>query len=442
MEYIPGYVTLKHLASKAANMPTKLYEYYTNKNKYELFAGSQSNQPSYLPTFTDTPEDVKIARWSQYKKYKADDVVRHNGFVYTSIKESSNINPIKEIVDTFITVNDSYWVSNGLHSNVKTFDPETDMEKKYVKDDIVNFNSVLYLCSLNTSNSSSPSSLSRCGTDFMNSNQWTMLSSEYITEPTPIEKESYSTRVFSGLGGIFNDLTFEEIPGETLDGTAWRVFYRLLPYLFVITKFMLALMFASFTANDLLHKEPGYRILAFIYIFMFVFFPTNSYSTFAGTITTIYYIFRSLFGRTFGMNDLRMWGFLPLLKDYEYDEKRRFPTLYSYPASLEEFINEGRDIMMDRRLSSHGDIVGYLASALRVKIQPGNLTPSPNQGPSPSPNQGPSPSPNQGPSPSPNQGPTPSPNQSPSQLQAENEPKAKAKAQPKVVPPVKNNDVS
>jgi len=426
MEYIPGYVTLKNLASKAANMPTRLYEYYTNKNKYELFAGSQSNQPSYLPTFTDTPEDVKMSRWSQYKKYKVDDVVRHNGFVYTSIKESSNVNPIKEIVDTFITVNDSHWVSNGLHSNVKPFDPDTDMEKKYAKDDIVNFNSVLYLCSVK---GSSPSSgLSRCDTDFTNSNQWTMLSSEYITEPTPIEKESYSTQVFSGLGGIFNDLTFEEIPGETLDGTAWRVFYRLLPYLFVITKFMLALMFASFTANDLLHKEAGYRILAFIYVFMFVFFPTNSYSTFAGTITTIYYIFRSLFGRTFGMNDLRMWGFLPLLKDYEYDEKRRFPTLYSYPASLEEFINEGRDIMMDRRLSSHGDIVGYLASALRVKIQPGNLTPSPNQSAAPVPNQ------------------APSPNQS----QAANEPKAnepkanepKAKPQPKVVAPVKNNDVS
>jgi hypothetical protein len=410
MEYIPGYVTLKSLASKAANMPTKLYEYYTNKNKYELFAGSQSNQPSYLPTFTDAPEDVKMSRWSQYKKYKVGDVVRHNGFVYTSIKESSNVNPIKEIVDTFITVNDSYWVSNGLHSNVKPFDPDTDMEKKYAKDDIVNFNSVLYLCSIKGSSpSSSPSSsgLSRCDSDFTNSNQWTMLSSEYITEPTPIEKESYSTQAFLGLGAIFNDLTFEEIPGETLDGTAWRVFYRLLPYLFVITKFMLALMFASFTANDLLHKEAGYRILAFIYVFMFVFFPTNSYSTFAGTITTLYYIFRSLFGRTFGMNDLRMWGFLPLVKDYEYDEKRRFPTLYSYPASLEEFINEGRNIMMDRRLSSHGDIVGYLASALRVKIQPGNL--APNQGPTQGPTQGPEPEP---------------------------------KPQPKVVPPVKNNDVS
>ena len=104
MEYIPGYVTLKNLASKAANMPTKLYEYYTNKNKYELFAGSESNQSIFLPSVPTTSADVKMSRWSEFKKYKVDDVVRHNGFVYTSIKESSNVNPIKEIVDTFITV--------------------------------------------------------------------------------------------------------------------------------------------------------------------------------------------------------------------------------------------------------------------------------------------------------------------------------------------------
>lgn len=377
MEYIPGYVTLKNLASKAASMPTRVYEYYTNKNKYELFAGSQSNQPSYFTGLTTTSLETKVPRWSEFKKYKVDDVVRHNGFTYTSIKESSNINPIKEIVDTFIVVNDSYWVSNGLSSTVKPFDPETDMEKKYVKDDIVNFNSVLYLCSVKGSNSPS-SGLSRCDTNFMNSNQWTMLSSDHIAEPTPIEKESYTTRLSLGLGSIANDLTFEEIPGEPLVDTAWRVYYRLFPYLLTIITFMLALMFASFTANDLLHKEAGYRILAFIYVFVFMFVP-NKYPSFAGMIIGIYYIFRSLFARTFGMNDLRMWGFLPLVKDYDYDEKRKFPTLYSYPASLEQHISEGRDIMMDARLKSHGDIVGYLASALRVKIQPGNLTPSPNE---------------------------------------------------------------
>jgi hypothetical protein len=166
----------------------------------------------------------------------------------------------------------------------------------------------------------------------------------------------------NSINGIVNEFTLEEIPGESLTGTAWRVYYLMYPYLVEILIFILAVVFASFSANDLLHKEAPYRILAFMYTYFFV----RSKGIIAYLIF-FYYLFRSFFGSWYEMNPLKIYGLLPLWKDYNYNEQSIFPTLATYPASLDEYIRQGKEIFNHARLQSHGDITGMLAHALRVR---------------------------------------------------------------------------
>jgi hypothetical protein len=357
MEYIPGYTTLFSLASYS--IPSKVYTYfYPNKpNQYELFSQQEPKNSSLLSGLSSVPinsvDERKIPRWSAEKSYAKDDKVKHNGFLYTSLKESSNVNPVKGITDDFITVNSAYWVANGLSSNVKQFNPDTDASNVYRVNEIVSFDTVMYQCT-------SPGT--GCTSDYTNSNVWTKLSSEYIPEPPAPASLSYYDRMVNSINGIVNEFTLEEIPGESLTGTAWRVYYLMYPYLVEILIFILAVVFASFSANDLLHKEAPYRILAFMYTYFFV----RSKGIIAYLIF-FYYLFRSFFGSWYEMNPLKIYGLLPLWKDFNYNEQSMFPTLSTYPASLDEYIRQGKEIFNHARLQSHGDITGMLAHALRVR---------------------------------------------------------------------------
>jgi chitodextrinase len=98
MEYIPGYTTLKNLA---VQIVPNVHEYFTWKpsNKYELFSTSNaSSNTSILGNVGSLTavDESKIPRWSRAKAYVKDDRVKYNGFLYTCIKDASNINPVKE----------------------------------------------------------------------------------------------------------------------------------------------------------------------------------------------------------------------------------------------------------------------------------------------------------------------------------------------------------
>ena len=383
MEYIPGYTTLASLASRV--IPSREYFSWGKPNKYELF--TPSTQSSLLGSVSSNLIDErKIPRWSAEKEYTKDDKVKYNGFLYTSLKESSNVNPVKGVTDDFITVNSAYWISNGLSSNVKQFNPDTDASNVYRLNEIVDFDSILYLCK-------NPGT--GCTSDYTNSNMWTKLSSDYIPVPPAPASLSYYKKIETFFAGIVNEFTIEEIPGESLIDTAWRVYYIMYPYLLQILIFILAIVFASFSANDLLHKEAPYRILAFIYTYFFV----MSKGILAYLIF-FYYVFRSFFGSWYGMNPLKIYGILPLWKDFKYDEQSMFPSLATYPPSLDEYIRQGKDIFNHARLQSHGDITGMLAHALRVRKTPPSA-PAPQPAPAPAPAPQPAPAPAPAPQPAP-----------------------------------------
>jgi len=347
MEYIPGYTTLKNLA---VQIVPNVHEYFTWKpsNKYELFSTSNaSSNTSILGNVGSLTavDESKIPRWSRAKAYVKDDRVKYNGFLYTCIKDASNINPVKEVVDDFITVNSDYWVSDGLSSNVKLFDAEKDINNKYFLNDIVNVDNILYKCTN-----------SNCSTDFT-ADYWTKLTSDFIPVP---KTDDYSTQISQSAFGILNDLTLEPIPDETYQDTAMRVLYVVYPYVFAIFVFILAIVLASFSAHDLLHKEAPYRVLAFFYTYYFVI-----KQTYIGLFLFVYYIYRSLSGNT---NPLKIYGILPIWEDEKYDESSMFPTLMTYPISLRTYLEEGRRIMQMNKLNSHGNIMGMLTRALKLPL--------------------------------------------------------------------------
>ena len=347
MEYIPGYTTLKNLA---VQIVPNMHEYFTWKpsNKYELFSTSNaSSNTSILGSVGSLTavDESKIPRWSRAKAYVKDDRVKYNGFLYTCIKDALNINPVKEVVDDFITVNSDYWVSDGLSSNVKLFDAEKDINNKYFLNDIVNVDNILYKCTN-----------SNCSTDFT-ADYWTKLTSDFIPVP---KTDDYSTQISQSAFGILNDLTLEPIPDETYQDTAMRVLYVVYPYVFAIFVFILAIVLASFSAHDLLHKEAPYRVLAFFYTYYFVI-----KQTYIGLFLFVYYIYRSLSGNT---NPLKIYGILPIWEDEKYDESSMFPTLMTYPISLRTYLEEGRRIMQMNKLNSHGNIMGMLTRALKLPL--------------------------------------------------------------------------
>lgn len=351
MDYIPGYTMLKNLP-----IPTKVTEFFTwtKPNIYELFASSITDTLSS----SNIVNNSNVRRWSSRLSYSKDDVVTYNGFNYICRKDASNINPVKEIVDDFITVNDEYWIPSGLSPKVKEFNPDTDTKAIYAMDTIVNFNNVLYLCT-NTKN--------ECTSDYTVGSNWKKLSSDFIDIPEA-PKSSYNDiakkSVYESTNSVYdilNDLNIEEIPGEPLVDTFWRVWAIIYKYIFAIVVFILAVLFASFAANDLLHKHPAYRILAFVYTYHFVI--TQSV---IGYLIFFYYLFRSFFGERFSMNPLKVYGILPLSEDPTYDEKSKFPTLSTYPSSLRKYIEQGKTLMQIAKLQSHGDVTAMLMRSLRL----------------------------------------------------------------------------
>jgi hypothetical protein len=354
MEYIPGYTTIKNTLTSI--IPPNYFS-WKGPNIYELFDSSQatSNQ-GFFSSASPTPsvDDPNIARWSSQQEYNKDDMVKYNGFIYTSIKDSKNKNPVREIVDTQITVEDEYWKVNGLSSKVKRFNEDTDATKTYTKNDIVIFDDILYKCKNNL-----------CTSDFTNP-QWESLSSSIITpaKAPAVKADTYYDSVINSAGSMINDFNIEEIPGEPLSDKVVRIVKILIPYVTSIALFFLAIILASLSANDLIHKPFPFRILAFYYTYFFV--STQSY---IGIFIALYYFIRSVFGSYLSMKKPYIYGILPIWEDPGYNFNSRFPPLLTYPITLREYIQQMKNEFNAIRLESHGDIIGMLQTALHVPKQ-------------------------------------------------------------------------
>jgi hypothetical protein len=452
MDYIPGYSILKNIAT----IPAKAYTYLTatkhKQNTYELFANppaspssgpapAGSNSTTQIQILTPTlfpstlfpstsnagksnnpSESKNFPRWSEKLQYYRGDGVNLNGFLYTSVKDSSNINPVLNIIDNFIIVNSDFWYSRGLSSKVKNYDPDTDSSNVYRYDEIVDFNGTLYLCT-------SPGT--GCTSDYTKS-QWKKLSENYVkTVRSNTSNTSNASRIPSatdaalytslGIYSVINDLTIQDIPGEKMSDTFWRCVRIYYPYVLNIITFVLAFVFASFSANDLLHKHYLYRILAFVYTFYYV--MSQGYLCFG---IFCYYLIRSLFGSYMDMNPLKIYGVLPIWEDPSYDSLSFLPSMLTYPLSLRGYIEEGKEIVKANRLASHGDVVKFLREALHLKLvkdrnlklgetlDPKNKETRskvavPASGPAPTPAPGPAPGPAPTPAPEAGPGPTPTP---------------------------------
>jgi hypothetical protein len=390
MDYIPGYTLLKNLAS----IPTQAISYLTasKTNTYELFAnpdpvadrsnGTSSVQlvfppmNSYIPGYstlfpatsnsnikkTNFNPESNFPRWSDKIQYYKGDGVNLNGFLYTSVKESSNINPVLATVDNFITVNSDFWSWKGLSSKVKQYNPETDMSNVYAYADIVDFNGILYRCLTPGTG---------CTADYTTA-QWGKLSENYVKNPIGSNTSNTSSipsgkevALYGALGiySVINNLTIQDIPGESLSDTFWRCVRIYYPYVLNIIIFILALVFASFSANDLLHKHYLYRILAFIYTLYYV--NAQGYLSFG---IFCYYLFRSIGGSYFDMKPLKIHGILPIWEDPSYNSMSFIPPIFTYPVSLRSSIEEDKKIEKDNRLASHGDVVKFLRDALHIQL--------------------------------------------------------------------------
>jgi len=357
MDYIPGYTTLRSVVSTGISYVSSFRP--TN----ELFVanstfGSVGSNVTSLPI-----DETQVPRWSEKKNYDQGDMIKQNGFLYTAIKKSSNINPVLSIQDGFITVNTGYWKMLRLSSKVIPFNPETDSKKTFFKKDIVNFDDYLYLCTA-----------SNCKADF-GSNVWEPLSSSIINppvvpEPAPVNYSDQALLyIYMPIYKLMNDFNIPDIQGETLWEKTQRIFWILYSYLWMIALFILAFLLSSYAANDLLHKEWPYRVLAYVYTFFFI-----STDTFMGYGIIGYYLIRSFFQKSLGMSPIAMYGILPIKEDAEYDDKNTLPTLYTYPAKLAKTIEEQKEIFNQLRLNSHGDIIEMLRRALHVAPKPTNLT--------------------------------------------------------------------
>ena len=352
MEYIPGYTTIKNTLQSI--IPSRYFS-WKGANIYELFDSSllPTMSSSNSPTPTPAVDDPNIARWSSKREYSKGDMVKYNGFIYTSIKDSKNINPVREIVDTQITVEDEYWKVNGLSSKVKRFNEDTDAKKTYNLNDIVLFDDILYKCNLVKT---------VCTSDFTNP-QWESLSSSIISlaKAPVVKSESYYDSIKNSAGSMINDFNIEDIPGESLSDKIVRIIKILIPYIISIAVFFLAIILASLSANDLLHKPVPFRILAFYYTYFFV-----STSYIRGIFIALYYFIRSVFGSHLSMKKPYMYGILPIWEDPGYNFNSRFPPLLTYPITLREYIQQMKDEFNAVRLESHGDIIGMLQTALHV----------------------------------------------------------------------------
>lgn len=332
MEYIPGYSTIKNIVGQSLVYPGKIFEYFSGKkvNNYELFTES-------FPSTSNTGE-ANIPIWSSNVGYSNTKQVKLDGVIYTCVvPKCLGDSPIKSIIDNNLQVNSNFWKYDRISSKVKQFNPDTGSNVIYLREEIVNNNDTLYKCKTNT-----------CTPDFTSSN-WTLLYSSVIeTSGFTVENIDANPSFTDKVNAVIKDFTIEDIPDETLTDKTWRIICIAYPYALSITILFMAVIFASYSANDLLHKEVPYRILAFIYVFYCVsqlaFSNNQSLQQTLGAFIVIYYIYRCIIGPWIWPGIVE----LPI----------RTPILPMQPKVESEIYNK-------MRLDSHGDIDLMLKRAFR-----------------------------------------------------------------------------
>lgn len=360
MEYIPGYITLRNMFRKS---PYELFADATATSTAAASAASTSPSSwSFTRSNATSPvaiiDDKKIPTWSSTIQYVKGNTVKVGGIIYTSVKDSIGASPILSMNGDYINVNSDFWKYLQVSPAVKIFNPDTDANKTYFLNTIVNFNDVLYECT-NTSN--------QCKTDFT-SNEWAKLTSAIVTEPpTATTEPSYIDNGTDAFIGILADFSIQDIPNESWSEKLTRIFYVVYPYVVSIITFFLALILAAYSANDLMHKPAMFRVLAFAYVFYFL-YPFGTLSPYI----VAYYFYRCFLGPYIWPDAVfapLFKALIPLWEDPNYNEGGMFPTLFTYPATAEmhEFIRMGQDEFNRDRLASHGDVKLLLSHALHMK---------------------------------------------------------------------------
>jgi len=356
MEYIPGYTTAR---TYVKGVPGRVYEYFTGKkvNKYELFEGGVTNS-----LFGSTPsniDDSKISLWNSNRLYSSNDQVRYNGFVYTSISSSnqSNINPVQKQDGEYLTFNSQVWQWTRVSSTVKNYNPDVDFSNSYAVGDIVDEPNagILYVCSSNSSN--------KCTPPFTQSNHWVNLGYDTARAP-PVDNSTYG-KTNTYLTNAFNNFNIEVIDNEPFMDTFYRMWDAIKGNVWDALFFILAFIFASFAANDMLWKETPYRILAFCFTWMLIAGQSS-----LGWLLILYYMFRSIWVASAGvpnslnMHPLKIYSFLPLYPSEYHSIISKYPGFFTYPAKLEPMIEMVRAEMKQARVDSIGDIKGLINRAL------------------------------------------------------------------------------
>lgn len=356
MEYIPGYTTAR---TYVKGVPGRVYEYFTGKkvNKYELFEGGVTTS-----LFGSTPsniDDSKISLWNSNRVYSSNDEVRYKGFVYTSIASSnqSNINPVQKQDGEYLTFNSQVWKWTRVSSTVKKYNPDKDFSNTYAVGDIVDEPNagILYSCSSNSS--------TRCKPPFTSSNHWVNLGYNNARAP-PVDDSSVG-KMNVYLTNAFSNFNIEIIENEPYLNTFYRMWDAIKGNVWDATFFIVAFIFASFAANDLLFKETPYRILAFCFTWILV----ASQNT-LGWLLIYYYIFRSIWvawagiPNSLNMHELKIYSFLPLYPSEYHSMNSRIPGFFTYPAKLEPVIKMVQAEMKQARVDSIGDIKGLINRAL------------------------------------------------------------------------------
>lgn len=361
MEYIPGYTTA---ATYVKGVPGKVYEYFTAKkrNQYELFEGGISGSlfgSSPSPSPSPSNDDSKISLWNSNRLYSSNDQVRYNGFVYTSISSSnqSNINPVQKQDGEYLTFNSQVWKWTRVSSTVKQYNPDKDFSNRYSVGDIVDEPNagILYFCSSNT--------LNKCNPPFTQSNNWVNLGYDTARAP-PVDNSSFG-KANLYLTTAFSNFNIEVIENEPYLNTFYRMWDAIKGNVWDAAFLILAFIFASFAANDMLWKETPYRILAFCFTWFLVAGQTS-----LGWLLILYYIFRSIWvawagtPNSLNMHELKIYSFLPLYPSEYHLITSKYPGFFTYPSKLEPVIKMVQAEMKQARIDSIGDVKGMINRAL------------------------------------------------------------------------------
>jgi hypothetical protein len=356
MEYIPGYTKA---VTYVKGVPGRVYEYLTAKkvNQYELFEGSVTG--GFFGSTPSNIDDSKISLWNSNRLYSSNDQVRYNGFVYTSIASSnqSNISPVQKQEGEYLTFNSQVWQWTRVSSTVKSFDPDKDFSNSYAVGDIVDEPNlgILYSCGSNTANN--------CKPPFTQSNNWVNLGYDTARAP-PVDNSSVG-KMNTYLTNAFSNFNIEVIENESYSDTFFRMWDAIKGNVWDAAFFIVAFIFASFAANDMLWKETPYRILAFCFTWMFV-----AGQTALGWLLILYYLFRSIWVAWAGipnsldMHPLKIYSFLPLYPSEYHLLTSKYPGFFTYPAKLEPVIKMVQAEMKQARIDSIGDVKGMINRAL------------------------------------------------------------------------------